>query len=290
MLAAAVALLALALPNDELKACGWAPPTIEDLTTFDPAVLGEAEAAGLYYDPFMEGLGGACTDCVNQQMLADWTTYLAGAVTKDDWNRALFHASSKELDALTARVAEARKATRAAQLPAGKYDSFAQVSPGHRRKVLAALALVKLVRAVEPLATLVPRDGSGGPGPAVAQPEVSQRLLGEARSALGATRDPFLRQRYAFQLLRLLFYRRAFSDVIAFDRDNHGTLGAPSVDLSWRARYYAAGALMRTGRRALANFELARIHARYAPLAGAAADDFQPMEEADWQESLALAT
>jgi tetratricopeptide (TPR) repeat protein len=113
-------------------------------------------------------------------------------------------------------------------------------------------------------------------------------LLAKARAG-ARSREPFLAQRYAFQLVRLLFYQRRWSEVIeAFDK--HVTLlAAPSVDLSWRARYYAAGALLRSGQRARGNLELARIHAGYAPLAGVAANDFRPMEESDWRESLRLA-
>jgi hypothetical protein len=289
LLVTAAALLAIALPNDELRACGWAPPTIEELTTFEPAVLGEDESRGLYYDPFLQGLGGRCDECVNRQMVEDWATFLAGAVKTEDWSRALLEASSQELDALVQAVAAGPAPAHAPALPPGKYDSFAEVNPSQRQKVLAALAFVKLAREVEPLATLVSKDGSDGPGPAVAQPKASQTLLGKARAALARTREAFLKQRYAFQVLRLLFYRKDFSGVLGFQKDNARTLGAPSVDLSWRTRYYVAGALMRTEQRAAANLELARIHAGYAPLAGAAADDFAPMEETDWQETLGLA-
>src|SRR5688572_31672257 len=50
-----------------------------------------------------------------------------------------------------------------------------------------------------------------------------------------------------------------------------------------------AGSLMRKGMRGRANLELARIAASYRPLAGLAALEFAPAEDADWKEALRLA-
>ena len=89
--------------------------------------------------------------------------------------------------------------------------------------------------------------------------------------------------------LRILFYQRQWDQLVQAADQGAATLAAPSEDLDWRARYYLAGALLRSGARGRANLELARVHAGYAPLAGLAANDFRPVEEADWRESLRLA-
>ncbi|HEX7839042.1 MAG TPA: hypothetical protein VF469_16300 [Kofleriaceae bacterium] len=112
--------------------------------------------------------------------------------------------------------------------------------------------------------------------------------LSAAQRGLKAAKQPFLRQRYAFAVLRSLFYRQDWPAAIAFFDQNTALLSAPSEDLRWRARFYVAGALRRTGQAGRANLELARIHAGYTPLAGAAVFDFKPAEEADWQASLQL--
>ena len=95
-----------------------------------------------------------------------------------------------------------------------------------------------------------------------------------------AATEPFLAQRYAFLATRVLFYQRDWPGVIAFV-DKTPALAGPSEDLRWRARWYLAGALQHAGKRARANLELARIHAGYAPLAGVAVEEFQPLEDGD---------
>jgi hypothetical protein len=97
-----------------------------------------------------------------------------------------------------------------------------------------------------------------------------------------------LRQRYAFQLMRLHFYRRNWDDVLVFYQANRDALEAPSANLRWRARYYLAGAFRRNKDLAHANLWLARIFAGAPALASGAANDFQPMQQSDWQQTLAL--
>ena len=115
-------------------------------------------------------------------------------------------------------------------------------------------------------------------------------LQANGEKALQRTQLPFLRQRYAFQLLRLRFYRNDWKGVAAFYDQHRAALEAPSQNLKWRARHYLAGALAHDGQRAKANLLLARIHAGSPALAPAAALDFRPMEQADWTATLAMAT
>ncbi len=99
-----------------------------------------------------------------------------------------------------------------------------------------------------------------------------------------------MKQRYALQLQRVLFYRSDWAGVESLFDTSSATLLAPSKDLGFRARYYYAGALLKDNKRARANVELARIAADDPALAGVAMRDFQPMEDADWKKALALAT
>src|SRR5262249_2106447 len=120
-------------------------------------------------------------------------------------------------------------------------------------------------------------------------PAAPPKLLADASAAFKAATDPFLKQRYAFLLLRVMFYRHDFSGVAGFFDKNPTVFAGPSTDLAWRARYYVAGALTRDRRFGRANLELARIHTGYPGLASATIDDFRPKEEADWREALRLA-
>ncbi len=266
------------LRDRRADACAWDGPSIEELTTFDPKVIGDPTWDGLFFDPFTSGYGGACTDCVARAMLADWQAYLKGAVTEADWQKVLLSATPAELAAISNYLAGRGSP------PPGYQHSSMWKNAAARDRLAASVAFVSLARRVEPHATFDAHDARGNPRPAQPPP---QALLADALAGRKASaKDPFLAQRYAFLAMRILFYRRDWPAAIAFFDQHARVLAGPSADLQWRARYYAAGALARDKKRARANLELARVHAGYPPLAGAAAQDFQPMEEADWRETL----
>ncbi|MGE5183365.1 MAG: hypothetical protein ACM31C_14945 [Acidobacteriota bacterium] len=247
-----LAAAAIALRGEPARACGgWDGPTYYDFMTFEPSITGDN--LGLYFDPMVIGFGDACVDCAVSAQLADWHGYFKGAVADADWKQILFPEKQNAVVAIQTRLA--RKGDRARD----------------------ALAYVDFAHKVEPFATTL------------ADAPVPGALVAEATSAWKAARDRFLQQRYAYQVLRLVFYQRDWAAAVAFYDHNQAALAGPSADLAWRARYYLAGASRRAGNRARANLELARIVAGYPALGNVAANDFKPMEEADWKQSLQLA-
>jgi hypothetical protein len=217
---------------------------------------------GLTFDtaPWRAHAAPRCeSDCDTAAMLADWHGYFGGAKDDAEWKKTLFDASADrlELEARTARGA----------------------------KLKAALAYVALARRVEPSATLLRSDDRGA---SFTPP--SAKLLDAARAGFKSAPDAFLAQRYAYQVVRILFYQREWRAAIAFFDQNAALLAKPSPYIAWQARWYVAGALKRAGSRARASLELARIHAGSSELARSAMNDFQPMEQGDWLQSLKLAT
>ena len=249
---------------------------IEDVTTFDPSIVGDWD--GLAYNPYESGFGGGCGDCLAKAMLADWTGYLQG-VTPDDWKKVLLTASDAELVSLRARAAG--KSTKA---PKG-YDTSSLWKVTAKERVIGAIDVVKLARQVEPFASFEMYDPDGNQKTVQAPPAA----LGTVARDGMKTKDPFLVQRFAFQALRIAFYQRDWNAVVAFYDRNTAVLATPSQDLAWRARHYLAGALSRRGTKGRANLELARIGANYKPLAGLAVLEFKPSEDVDFKESLKLA-
>jgi len=276
-----VVVIAIGLRGDRrAEACGGGGfATIEELTTFDPTVMGAPTWDGLYYDPFNAGFGGPCAECAQKAMLADWRGYLKDAVTEADWQQVLLKATEAELAALAGALA-GRGAP-----PAG-YERSSLWKSAARDRIAAAVAVVSLARRIEPYATFEAYDARGNPRPTRPPPAA---LLAEALAGQKAAKDPFLAQRYAFLAMRVLFYKRDWTGAIAHFDKNVRVLAGPSADLPWRARYYLAGALAHDQQRARANLELARVHAGYPPLSGAAVQDFQPQEEADWRATLKFA-
>ena len=96
-------LAAVGLRGERADACGGGMYLgIEDVTTFDPSIVGDWD--GLAYNPYESSFGGACDDCLAKTMLADWTTYLTG-VTVDDWKKILLTATEADLVSLRAKAA-----------------------------------------------------------------------------------------------------------------------------------------------------------------------------------------
>jgi hypothetical protein len=281
--ASALALAAIAgvgLHGERARACGWSEPSIAEMTTFDPEIAGDEP--GLYYEPAIVGYGDSCGNCAAKAMTADWHGYFAGAVTDSDWDKILHKATSAELAAMIDRLAG-----KTAAAPHGYERSSLWKDASARERLRAAIVVVELARRIEPVASLETVDPVNGT--VKATPAAPPKLLADASAAFKAATDPFLKQRYAFLLLRTMFYRHDYSGVAGFFDKNASVFAGPSTDLAWRARYYVAGALARDRRLGRANLELARIHTGYPGLASATIDDFRPKEEADWREALRLA-
>ncbi|HVV86438.1 MAG TPA: hypothetical protein VHE35_25450 [Kofleriaceae bacterium] len=268
----------LALRDQRADACGWSAPTIEEVTTFDPLVSADPTPESMQFDPYYAGFGGPCADCAHASQLSDWDGFLGGAVPRADWEKILYQASADDLRRIAGRVGSPKApAGKPGPLPLGL--DLAHWKTAAKAKILAALDYVALARGTEALAS----EESSSVSPAEAA-----RLLAAAKAGLKATREPFLAQRYAFQVVRVSFYQHDWGGVVDFFDKNSARLAGPSADLAARARYYAAGALRHGGNLARANLELARVAAD-PDLVTVAAQDFQPMEETDWKAALRLA-
>ncbi len=263
------------IKGDDAEACSGWEASIADMTTFDPGVLGDDTWVGLEYDPFTEGYGGACEDCARKAMLDDWHGFLKEAVTPADWEQVLFKATLADIFAIEKRLSG--KSTTA---PKGFENSSLWSTPAAAPQLYSAVEFVELLRRMEPQVTFELYDDRKRP------PDPLVKELKAAQRGLKAAKEPFLQQRYAFAVLRSLFYRHEWAAAVTFFDKTTQTLSAPSEDLKWRSRFYAAGALRKDNRTARANLELARIHAAYYPLSGAAIFDFRPAEEADWKDAL----
>lgn len=277
VIATSVTLLGVGLRDERADACGggewW---SIADLTTFDPKVLGDAHS--LYYDPQYAHFGEACDSCAIDAIAADWKSYFGANVLWGDWKRVLYDATSADLIAISL--------WQSGKGPAPKgWDHSTVWKQVPKDKILGALAFVQVARKIEKFASFSGYDASGNQRPSDKPPD---DLLAQAKAA-AKTKDPFLAQRYAFQVMRTMFYRRDWREAIAFHDQWAKVLSAPSNDLAWRSRHYLAGALARNGNKARANLELSRIHAGYPALANVAVNEFLPMENKDFNESLKLA-
>jgi hypothetical protein len=284
--AAAAALAVLLAAPGPARACGGGDVDVDSITTFDPAVIGDAGEGGLFWDPTTSGIGhGPCEDCAAREMQADWGAFFGPGVPWADWSKILLSASLPQIDALIV----AAKGAGAHPPPSGFERNAVLTAVDRRDDVVAALYFVGFARRVEPFAAAPPSPW-GEPKQRPAPAGDASALFDNGVKALARAKSPFLRQRYAFQLLRLRFYMHDWPGAVAFLDRNRAPLEGPSQGLKWRAQYYAAGALLKMNERPRANLLLARVHGGWPALAAVAAQDFQPMQQDDWNDTLALAS
>lgn len=276
-----VAVVACGLTGDrggDANACGWSPPLMEEITSFDPAVAGETADVGLEYDLNTVGVGKRCEQCDRQAMLTDWGTYLGGKLSPAELSQVLFRVGGQELQVLETALEAAVETGAAVPASLTFVDVALKQDIGLRSRLMRAFRVLGLAREIEAMATLE----STYP-----EREVERLLTSARRGMITAKqeRDAFIAQRFAFLGLRVAFYARRWGDV-RYAVERSPELAGPSQDLTWRARYYRAGALRRSGDVPGANLELARIHAGYPALSGVTVSDFRPQEDADWREAL----
>lgn len=99
---------------------------------------------------------------------------------------------------------------------------------------------------------------------------------------------PFLKQRYTFQILRLYFYSKRYSQAIQFYDDHKADL-SPLSSIYYRSLEIKAGSLYKEKKYAPANFLFAEIFDQYPPLRKRALVNFHPQNNDDWQATISLA-
>lgn len=282
----AFAIAGAALAPGAASACGWSGESPLDVT-FDGAILGVRGLEPLLYDPTTPSWFYVPCGCELDEQKADWSKYLDGVLSWDDWHPILSDASLDDVDALILAL----KSDKNPRPPAYANSAlFAKRSADERRKLISALYLVGFARRVEPFAHFDLAEWPDDMPKLPPRPPDSDALALQhaGESALAHARDEFLRQRYAFLLTRLEFYRRDWKATLAFFDSHAKELSAPSTSLSYRARYYAAGAALRDNQQSRGELELARVYAGFPDLAALATNDFAP-DGRDRDAALALA-
>ncbi|RZJ30561.1 MAG: hypothetical protein EOO48_04655 [Flavobacterium sp.] len=112
-------------------------------------------------------------------------------------------------------------------------------------------------------------------------------LLLNIRNTYKSTQDKFLKDRYWFQTVKAYFYSDQKQAAADFFNATEKTM--PRNVLYYRALSYVAGVHYNQNNFTLANYLYSRVFDKCPELRAVAAYNFHPQEEADWQQSLALA-
>ena len=263
------------------RACASDDPDIDSEVMFDPAILGDEEAAPFFFTPYRAFYSGGEPGSVDfkEVNLDEWMAFFDQKLDRQAWSNVLNQAPLARIDGLIFAL----KGERAATPADAPFMAYAD-----RGRLVAALYYAGFAKRIEPFVVqtgerweLKTRVGADGP-------KATAALVDGGRRAFAAAKLPFLRGRYAFQILRLHFYRAEHERAIRFF-DEQRKLFSDKSSVAWRALGYKAGAHYHLGQYAEANHLYSVIFARYPPMRLSAFWSFHPQNEGDWSQTLDLA-
>ncbi len=116
-----------------------------------------------------------------------------------------------------------------------------------------------------------------------------RQLSGELKAAFIRCKDPFLKGRYGYQLMKTWHYLGEYETAVQFYEAQLENKTKFTTSIRWRNRGYYAACLYKLKRYADANLIYADIFRLYAPQRLDAYVSFHPLEENDWNLLLSKA-
>lgn len=113
-------------------------------------------------------------------------------------------------------------------------------------------------------------------------------LLAGGKKAMIITKSSYLKERYAFQITRLLYQIGTYEDCVNFYYQNV-TLFNSKSSIPYRALGYVAASQYKLKKYSEANYLYSLIFENCPPMRKISFFSFHPQEETDWQGALALA-
>jgi hypothetical protein len=195
--------------------------------------------------------------------LDEWSSYLAGSIPKKELRALLYETPGKDLPS-------------------------AMVKYGKTGRLATTLEYLQLAKQVQPIATRNADDNwQARATPESVDPAQVKKLMETAENGARKS-DKFLAQRYRFQVIRLLFYSGEFPAVQQYYEQFKAGFTEENSP-KYRFMDTAAGAYYKDRKYGQADYLYSIIFDRFAPLKQSAYFSFHPMEDADWNETLALA-
>jgi hypothetical protein len=271
------------LPARRSLACAGDEPSVQDATMFAPEVIGSPADAPFFFDPyqpFADGRQGVPDFAAPN--LDEWDAFFGKRLSRKAWSDLLYKAPLERVESLVAVMKGQRRVESA--------DAVFMDYP-ERLPLVAALHYVAFAKRVEPFATARTSASAWDPPRKLTDADraKAERLVESATHAIEATQSPFLRQRYAMQIVRLRFYVGQYEETIgAFDKYKNDFSDKSSA--AWRALGYKAGALYKSKSYGYANYIYSQLFGQFAPMRRSALWSFHPQDERDWNEALSHAT
>ena len=250
------------------------PLDVSDFSLFNPSIIAQPDVESFFVS--VHQLNGYYGYDANTELdninLQEWKSFL-NLATEDDTLRWLVYKSSiSDLQHLL-------NSFQGIQIPDSVYIPSAFQSLTNKKIWSPALKYLIFAKKIESLLYYnyweqIPEADSIKP------------LLEEALQLFKKQKKGFLKGRYAFQRLKLLYSQRQFQEGIAFYENLKKDL--PQGSAGYRCTGYYGGCKYGLQQFAEANLIFARLY-EYLPMRISAYVSFHPWEDSDWNKSLELA-
>ncbi|MBP7845574.1 MAG: hypothetical protein KA116_12270 [Proteobacteria bacterium] len=226
---------------------------------------------------------------INTINTKEWSNYLGNVLSYESLSQLLYKVSLEDLTKLRNAI-QGKPTELSDELKAIKasLDTL-----NKKNQVVVALKYLDLAKRVEPLTTrMLGKDGWEETPVEGSDPqkdlEDANKLINEAIPLAQNNKDTFLKNRYQLQVIRLYYYSKQYSKAQSYYKQNLSSIKVGS-SVKYRFMDMAAGSLYKDKKYGPANYIYSLIYDQFAPMKRTSYFSFHPMEESDWQETLAMA-
>lgn len=223
----------------------------------------------------------------NNINVADWAGYFHNQVNNKDLKYILFKASLGEIDTLIFSIKKLG-------YPIGnslKKNSVLKVTDS--RSAVDFLYYMGFAKRCEKYVTYEREEWydpkEKDPNDLRDDNEGISALVDGGLKQLPNVKSDFVKQRYAFQVLRLYYMGKDYDKCIQFYKEHADLLESNAVSIKYRAIGYLAASYYAEKNYGNGNYLYSLIYDQYDTMKTTAYFSFHPQEDKDWQQTLAMA-
>lgn len=274
--------LSIILATLTVLACGGGDWDEDEGSMFTPQVINQKQSVPFFRTretPFYDGYDDAGLEAFKVSNKTEWLSFFGGGVSAEAINYWLYEASLPQVDSMIFDI----KGKPAGLAPKSKTYSLKNTSAAKATSFLYYLGFAKRNEAF----TVINTDSWGEKEVKPSNVSITKQIEGGLNFFSKVT-DPFLKERYAFQVERLYYFNRDYSKAIEF-YDQNLPVFKTNNSIPWRALGYKAAALYKQKKYAEANYIYSVIYDQYDALKKSAYFSFHPLQNSEWQQCLAMA-
>lgn len=251
---------------------------------FTPEIINQPKYAPFFRTqayPFYDGYDKENSNAFNEINATEWNTFFGNKLTIERLNYWLYQASLNQIDSMIFDIK-------------GKPSNLSNMSKANTLKGLtednkATSFLYYLGFAKRNEAFSVKEyENSWETKPKVTpKVNIDKQIAGGLNFYTKAT-DAFLKERYAYQVLRLYFYQKNYEKAISFYKENESSFKSNN-SIKWRAIGYLAGSHYRLKNYVQSNYLYSLIFHNYEPSQKSAYLSFHPLQNNEWNQCVDLA-